>query len=331
MPDRPLRCHFVWTGARFPYHARLAVESALVSMPDAFASIHVVGPLPDGPHLRSVAGHDRVRVVRTRLDECFESCPFGAAPYLALASRLVTPASISNLVRLAVLHRDGGVYLDTDVLVLRGLHDPERHGAYVGREWVWSTNRARIEGTWTWRDRIAAVPWAIRRSLVHVDARAAGGRLRAADRVDPERYHRLQVNNAVIGAPPRAAFVEAALAAALDVDPTRRFALGPTLLDDVARALPGTVHVVPPTRFYAVPPGDSVRYFRDRRLEHPIDAQVMHYVASNHRRLLSTLDVDDPRFARHPAPFWRRAAEVRASVGSGATGRRDVIDLRQAG
>ena len=313
--DGPLRLHFVWTGARFPYHCRLAVESALVSMPSAHVYVHLIGPLPEGPHLRAIAAHDGVVLRQIRTEEAFEHAPFGAAPYRTMLDRLPGPAALSNLVRLAVLHDFGGVYLDTDVLVLRGLHDPRRHGAYVGQEWVWCSNRARIEGTWTLRERAAAIPWAVHHGLVHLDAAFAGGRAGVADRIDPTRFHRLQANNAVIGAPPGAAAIEAALAAALEVDPTKRFALGPSLLDDVARAVPRSIHLLPPSRFYAVPPGQSIRFFHDRHLRLPADAQVMHYVASNHRRLLTHLDIDDPRFARDGAPFWRRAAEVRAAIG----------------
>lgn len=313
--DGPLRLHFVWTGARFPYHCRLAVESALVSMPSAVVYVHLLGALPEGPHLRAVASHRRVVLRQIRAEEAFDRAPFGGSAYRTILDRVPGPAALSNLVRLAVLHDFGGVYLDTDVLVLRGLHDPRRHGAYIGQEWVWCSNRARIEGTWTWRERAAAVPWALRHELVHLDAAVARGRVRIADRIDPARFHRLQVNNAVIGAPPGAVAIEAALAAALEVDPTKRFALGPSLLDDVARAVPRSIHLLPPSRFYAVPPGQSIRCFHDRHLRLPPDAQVMHYVASNHRRLLTHLDIDDPRFAREGAPFWRRAAEVRAAIG----------------
>lgn len=330
MTDRPLRLHFVWKGSRFPYYCRLAVESALVAMPEAEVWLHVIGPLPDGQHARSVARHEQVRVHTIDPVDIFESCPYGPQPYVDLLGRVSGPAAVSNLVRLAVLHRLGGVYLDTDVLVLRGLHDPERHGSYVGREWVWAANRARIEGTWTLRDRLGTTPWAARSAAVALDARLFGGRLRVADRGDVERRLRLQVNNAVIGAPAESPFVETALIAALDVDPTKRFALGPSLLDDVARAMPRSVLLVPPSRFYPVPPGQSTRYFHDRHLELPSDAQVLHYVASNHRRLLADLEIDDPRFARDRAPFWVRAAEVRAEMGT----RRHltpVPDLQRAG
>jgi hypothetical protein len=313
--DRPLRLHFVWTGSRFPYHCRLAVESALVAMPDAEVDLHLIGPRPEGDHLRVVARHPRVVIHDVDLAAMFEGCPFGPSPYLSLVGRLRGPAALSNLVRLAVLHRFGGVYLDTDVLVLRGLHDPRMHGAFVGREWVWASNRARIEGTWSWSDRAKAIPWAVGSATSRLDVRLAAGRFRAADRVDLVRRHRLQVNNAVIGAPKESAFVEAALVAALDVDPSKRFALGPSLLDDIARAVPLSVHVVPPSRFYAVPPGQSFRLFGDRHVVIPVDAQVMHYVASNHRKLLDSLEIDDPRFARDTAPFWKRAAEVRGAIG----------------
>lgn len=318
MSDHTLRVHFVWTGARFPYHARLAIESAIVSMPEARIDLHVVGEHPQGDHFRTVAGYDRVRVMNRTPAHLFEHCPFGPAPYEKLLARLPahSPAAVSNLARLAILYTRGGVYLDTDVLVLRGLHRPSVHGSYVGVERVWSANRTRVEGRLGALDALRATPWAVRWAACRLDSAVWHGRLHLADRLPDDGHTREQVNNAVIGAPKESPFVAFALAQALEVDPDIRFALGPNLLDDVVRAEPRLAWVAPASRFYAVPPGQSHRFFFDRTLELPIDAQVMHYVASNHRRLLTDLDVDDPRFARETAPFWRRGERVRTAIGT---------------
>lgn len=306
--------HFVWQGDAFPYHCRLAVESAVGAMPDTPVTIHLLSRVRHDRHLRVLEGEASVTISSATLEELFATCPGGSGRYLAVARRLSSPAALSNLVRLAVLHSQGGVYLDTDLLVLRPLHDPDDHGAYVGREWVWGANRARVEGRWRLGARITAVPWAARHGAVRFDTLVVGGRLGLAETLDRTRHHRLQVNNAVIGAPRRAPFVEAALATALEVDPTKRFALGPSLLDDVALALPRSVHVLPPSRFYSVPPGESFRCFGDATLRLPPDAMVLHYVASNHRRLLDRLEEDDPRFASASGPFWSLAREIRLAA-----------------
>lgn len=292
------------------------MESAIVAMPDAHATIHLLAPVRERRHLDAVADRAGVTISTAPLEEIFDGCPGGPGRYLAVARHLGSPAGLSNLVRLAILHRFGGVYLDTDLIVLRPLHDPDQHGAYVGQEWVWESNRARVERTWTISTRMRAALWGLRYAAVRFDSSVAGGHFGLAARIDRTRCHRLQVNNAVIGAPSNSTFVEAALATALEVDHATRFALGPSLLDDVARALPRSVHVLPPSRFYAIPPGESFRWFDDRTIALPADAHVIHYVASNHRRLLERLDIDDPRFDRGAAPFWRHARDVRAAIAS---------------
>lgn len=307
------RLHFVWMG-RLPYFARLAIESAATVMPDAEITLHVHGGIHRNVHLDRLKRTTSVTIDEIRVPELFEHCSAGADPYVRLIAGLTSPAAISNLLRLAIVHREGGVYLDTDILMIRPVHDPADHGAFVGREWVWEQNQRRVAGRHTVRDRLDVAAWATDWALRRLDARIAQGGWGIACRPPAPRRSRLQVNNAVIGAQPGSRFIERALDAALDVDPTVRFALGPTLLDTVCAAGPRDVQVLPPSRFYAVPPAHSFRYFEDASLELPCDAQILHVVASNHRRLLSRLDERDPRFERCAAPYWRHGRSVRAAT-----------------
>lgn len=326
----------VWIGRALPYYARLAVESALVAMPDAEVQLNYVGSIPQGEHAAALASYPRVRFHRVVPAELFGECPGGAQPYLDLLGRLPAGAltAASNIVRLGVLRRDGGVYLDTDVLVVRGLHDPAHHGAFVGREHVWAGNRERVERGLGVGAAVRAVPWATTWALRRADAKWLGGRARAAERL-PDRATRLQVNNAVIGAPAGVPFVDAALERALTVDPTKPLALGPSLLDDVATQHPGLVCLLPPSRFFPVPPGQSYRVFEDVRLTLPVDTQVVHYVASNHRRLLAGIEPGDRRFATAQGLFWRLAAQVQRAVTDGVAARPmprpAAADVRRAG
>ena len=329
VPIDAIGTHFVWLGRHFPYHCRLAVESAVVAMPTGTVHVHVFGGT-SGPHLDAVRAHDQVRVLEREPEEMFDRLPVDARALLDLWERCPGPAARSNLARLAILFRFGGVYLDTDVIVLRGLHDPDRHGAYVGSEMVWSHNRRRIERGLGPVVALRSTPWAIGSALARLDIALTHGRWRMADRRVGTAGRRQQVNNAVIGAPKGTSFIAMALQRATEIDPSFRFALGPSLLDDVARAAPGLVHVVPPSRFYAVPPGQSYRFFGDHQLVLPPDAQVLHYVASNHRSLLDGLEVDDPRFATGRGAFWTEARRVRraiAAMGPAAIETGDPADL----
>ncbi len=312
VPSRVL-VHFVWMGRRFPYHCRLAVESALDAMPAAEVVVHLIGERPNDPHLEAVGTHDRVRVRSEKHDELLEACPGGAGPYLDLLSRLPagSPAAISNLARLAILFRDGGVYLDTDVVVLAPVDDPDEIGAYLGVERVWADNRSRVSNGLGVAGAIRATPWAASWVSNRVSCRLSRGRFVRDTYRRPPRWSRLQANNAVLGAPIGSDFAAAALQRALEVDPSARFALGPSLVDDVRRESPEVVRTLPPERFYAVPPGQSYRCFEDVHIDLPAEAQVLHYVASNHKRLLRELDIDHPRFETGRAPFWQRSRVVR--------------------
>lgn len=310
-------CHFVWTGRCFPYHCRLAVESAIVAMPDSSVRLHVIGEFPDTDDFRAVAAQQRVVVERCEMDDVLDDLPVGRRTYLDVLRRIPPAAAsaISNLVRLAVLYRHGGIYLDTDVIVIRGLHDPDLRGAFVGVEQVWALNRRRIERGISPTVAVCSIPWAARKALTRLDSKVAHGHWRYADRLGASSAaSRLQVNNAVIGAPAGSPFIELALRRAVGVDPCRRFALGPHLLDDVANEAPRSVHLVPPSRFYAIPPGQSHRCFDDRHVELPVDAQVIHYVQSNHRALLAELAEDDSRFTPDGAPFWRLGHRVQCAM-----------------
>lgn len=308
--------HFVWLGQTFPYHARLAIESATVAMPDSPIDVHLVGAWPHGEDFERVARLPAVTVRPVSIGSTFETSPGGADAYADLFDRLraTSPAACSNLVRLGVLHQHGGVYLDTDTIVVKPVHDPAVCGTFIGAEQVWALNRRRVEGQLGLLDRARAVTWAIAWCEGRLDARLAGGRLRRSERAERRKLWRLQVNNAVIGATPGSAFIADCLRRALRIDPSFRFALGPSMLDDVVGERPHGVRVLPPSRFYAVPPGQSYRLFEDRYLELPPDAQIIHYVASNHRRLLTSLGADDRRFETEVGVFWSHARRVRAAA-----------------
>lgn len=79
MTDRR-RLHFVWMGSRFPYHCRLAVESAADAMPDADVEIHLIGERPDAPHLVAIESLPRVHVSEERFDDLLAGCPAERAP-----------------------------------------------------------------------------------------------------------------------------------------------------------------------------------------------------------------------------------------------------------
>jgi Glycosyltransferase sugar-binding region containing DXD motif len=311
VPDRFV---FVWSGPDFPYYARLAVESALIAEPDCEVEIHLLDLRPPrGVHFLQVASYDRVSIAHVNADELFAGLDAPAARYSALYDRIPPErrSARSNLVRYAVLHRRGGVYLDFDVIVHRDLAELRAGADFIGAERVWVVDQPRVSG----RRELWMVPptmaWATAYALRRAQARLGV----AASPVEPlapihRSWSAIQANNAVIGARAGSPFLRRVLAAALEVDPSVRYALGPALVDQVARQSPDLVSVLPPAVFYCVPPSHSFRFFSGPSFDLPEESRLIHFVHSNHRRLLARIDAAEALRRRGRSTFFRLAAPV---------------------
>ena len=330
-PRIPNRFVLLWTGREFPLYCRLAVESLLQIDDRCEVEIHLFGQEPvAAPHFWPLQVRDRVSFLRTSPEAAFDATGDLAAPLKALYSRI--PASArsaqSNLLRYAILYDRGGIYLDFDILALRDFRHLLHHPAFVGEEQVWKVDEARVEGR---REAWMAGPtlsylaaYAINRSWSLAGGRSLAGTklVRALDAL----WSGPNLNNAVIGAEPRSAFVRRLLVAALDASPTRRFALGPTLISDAWRRDSSEVVRLSSSAFYFEPPTYSFRFFEGRAATPPAEALLVHYVNSNHRRELERLTVGEieakargPLFYQLADGVCRRAGIIRAS-GAQATG-----------
>ena len=134
------------------------------------------------------------------------------------------------------------------------------------------------------RSRWAAGPAREQAAYTAASVRLSASAVRSASR--------LQVNNAVIGAPPGARFIGRGAARARSMS-TRcvRYALGPNIARRRRQRSPADRAPRPAVRTsMPVPPGRSYRHLRGphaRRCRQT--PRSMHYVASNHRRLLASL------------------------------------------
>jgi Glycosyltransferase sugar-binding region containing DXD motif len=310
----PERAHFLWTGTRFPYGNRLAIESLLRTNPELEVAIHLFGKGPDGaPHFEAVKRRARVAVRRHDPEALLRRCDASGELWRVYCAIPAHAASAqSNLLRYAVLWLEGGVYLDFDILVLRSLRPLLQDECTLGTELVWRADEARVAGqisAWMFAPTAA---FATALALRWLDT-ALWGRL-------PQRWHGAlerawsvtQPNNAVIAAIPKARFVGALLQRATEVDPSIRYRLGPTLVSEIARREPATVTLLPPEVLYFVPPSQSFRFFLDRRLEAPPSALLLHYVSSNHGRRLRALTPQ--AVARMPPSLFARVAQPLAAL-----------------
>ena len=314
----PNRYFFVWSGHRFPYYARLAIESLLLVEPDAQVELHWFVDEPGGPHLDAVLSYERVTMSPIDLSLRFAELlgPVTAdresleklwadIPSSAVAAR-------SNLMRYALLAAHGGVYLDCDVLVIKPLRDLLVHEAFIGEEQVWSSDEARVRGEFRWWMAFSTASWAVNWFARRLDSKWFAGRLRVdrVSRLFDRTWRGHMVNNAILGSCPDGEFVARVLAEAPHRSPTVRFALGPSLVDDVARDTRDAVTVLPPQAFFAVPPSFSFRFFEDRTLRLPDEARLIHYVGSNHKELLGALDPEVVQRRRDDGVFFRVAFSI---------------------
>jgi hypothetical protein len=210
-------------------------------------------------------------------------------PLSVLYAELRSPAARVNVLRAAILARDGGVYLDTDTVTLRPVTPLLQTGVFCGEEHV------AFPAT---RLRAASAPLALAHALgLHALRALCKHSARGIERFRRvDHLYSRAVNNAVLGAQPQHPFVLSLLAGMLELSPVqrrRRFALGTHLLQRrVARGAPADLVIHPPQVFYPLGPEISHHWFRARErvsLEHVVSAEtrIVHWYASVENRALA--------------------------------------------
>lgn len=268
------------------------MKSLALAESDVEINVHFIGNISESGYvheLRNVPGvvvnvFDPLSVLMQLEDEFpgivdfFNSLPEGAL------------SAQSNVLRYAVLWLFGGVYLDFDTFVLQPFGDLRGGSDFLGVEEVWKGDSRRVVGdssvyfdsqTWHW-----AMSWCARR----LDSQFFGGRLNLSQylsRTD-ENWKVLQANNAVMGMEPQSPFLRIVLSRLSDCSLTVRYSTGPTLVNFVSLEHPELVQLLHPSEFYFVAPGESFRLFEDLKLTVPLSARVIHFVSSNHRKVVMT-------------------------------------------
>jgi hypothetical protein len=179
---------------------------------------------------------------------------------------LSEPAARANVLRVALLREQGGVYLDTDTLTLESFAElRERGGFFCGEErLVFPNSRAPF-----WITRLD--PRALARTAARDLFRRLPQGYRHFRRI--ECFYERAPNNAVLGAEPRHPLVEELIARMQSLPAAERrvrYALGVHLLQRAVAEWSGPdVHVEPPEVFYPLGPEISEHWFRERRVAAP--------------------------------------------------------------
>jgi hypothetical protein len=251
--------HFVWLGPGFGFVHLLAVASAVLRGGFERVVVHHTDALDGAPAFRDALALRRVSAERLMPEALLELAGAGALvdTYRALES----PASKSNLLRLALLRERGGVYLDMDTVTVRSFDTlTARGGAFVGEERLVFPGRAG--GPITARLRPSALLLTALRDVMRRLPEGYRYFRRVAD------MYPKAANNAVIGAEARHPLLDELLARATNMPAARRrvrYALGTHLLQEVvAEYRAADLVVLPPPVFFPLGPEISEHWFRVR-------------------------------------------------------------------
>lgn len=294
----PLRAHFIWFGSELPWVNVLAVRSAAERGGFERVVLHHDEDLTGAPHYRAIADIDRVELRRLAKPprELFDRC--GAfAPLLGpIYQRLPTPAIRSDLVRLAILYSEGGVYLDIDTVTLRSLRELcAQAEAFLGEERI--VFPAAVKRSWNPGVQLMAqVRNGVREVLGYVPNGWAAFRA-------IERFYPSAANGAVMASAPGGDFVTRAMQRLVELPPAvqaRKNGIGPHLMQEIAPQLaPPALVVHPPPVFYPLGPEVSRHWFHVRDGRAPLakvllpETRVVHWYGSiRTRTLTSRIDPD---------------------------------------
>ena len=291
----PNVAHMIWLGAELPWLHEMAVASAARAGGFERVVLHCEPQLQAAARIRlSQLPHVELRVIDA--PGLLRATGWGQA-LGALYARLGQPAARANLLRLALLYAQGGVYLDMDTITLHDFRPLLGAEAFCGEEPVAfpaQLYERRSPGAHARALALHALRDVLRRS-------AEGPRVFRA----LAGLYTQAPNNAVLGACAGHPLLERMLRGALELPPalqTRRYALGTHLLQRSVRELPRTLVVHPQPVFYPLGPELSEHWFRVRprtslpQLLAP-ETQLVHWYASVRTR--PWVARMDPAFVRH--------------------------------
>lgn len=257
----PARAHFCWIGTRLPWAYVFAVLSAAERSELPEITLHHTDDFEDGPELAALRQAPNVRLSRTDplayLTETGRM--LGVGDGLAVIYRgLERPVMRADILRAAILYREGGIYLDLDTITARSLRPLLDMRQFVGCEFI----------IWTLAARLSRSPlvWArhLTLDLMRKAIRNMPDGWEKFRRV--ERFYARGVNNAVMGTEANSPLFAEYLRAMLEVPlapPVSHYALGPDLLQEVVDRYSGDdLALQAPEVFYPIPPEISEHWFR---------------------------------------------------------------------
>ena len=289
----PYHFHFIWMGKNFPFANRLAIESVLQSNPEAEITIHFQDP-PDNKHWNSLKS--KVNFKEIILEELITGEDKESLLETLNGVASGYPAGKSNLFRYLILLSYGGIYLDFDTLTLQSFKPLLNHKAFIGEEYVFKSNEARVRGEFLpeffYTFPAFGISWFLTRLNCFYLKNSSV--LNAIENIFNPLWRKPKLNNAVLACEPNHAFFKRVVEWLPQRDPTIRFNLGPMLMNDVYNEglhLDG-IHRFGVDEFYYIPPSKTVRFFSPYQALPSKSAIAIHYCSSNEKKRAAALEED---------------------------------------
>ncbi len=282
----PPHAHFVWFGKNFPWLNWLAVRSAADRGGYDRVFLHHADDLREAEHFRGLVHDPRIECARFDYHELLTSVESIAPGIVAMAASLKDPAMKADLVRLVLLWRRGGVYLDMDTVSIAPLDDLRAAGGFFcGAErlvWPWAVHGSRNP---------LQLGLAVARSGVRDLLRRHPNGWRYFRRI--EHAYPVGPSNAVLGAAPGHLLLVELMNGAAGLSTKRltasRCAAGTDLLEEVLSRYRGNdVRVLPTEYFTPLGPEISEHWFRLHPRHKPVrsaelvgpNTRIVHWYAS---------------------------------------------------
>lgn len=258
----PNRLFFIWFGRSFPYGNLLAMRSArkqcrpdeIVLIADAVDAVREkLGSQPG-----DVGAWPELRVVEAN-ESWFDGLPHGGEIARQVFTQSKHAPTRANLLRLAALHKLGGIYLDFDTVTVCDLSSLRVGSAFFGLEHV-VFPRAFYQN----RNPLKWVTAGLRLAMRDMFARLPGGwqYFRSI-----EGAYFAAANNAVLGSEAGHGFLAHCFDLIANVPEAERFVrfrLGTHLLQEASSSVSqySDVNALPPQVFYPLGPEISNHWFR---------------------------------------------------------------------
>lgn len=314
----PARVHFCWIGTRLPWAYVFAILSAAERSGLPEVILHHTDALEDGTELSALTGAVGVTLHRIDPIACLTDVgdELGVGDQLAvLYEKLDSPVKRTDILRVAILLQQGGIYLDLDTVTVSSLLPLLDAAQFVGCEYIVWPHFVRASRSPAWWARSLALDL-LRKALCRMTDGWKNFR-----RV--ERFYYRGINNAVMGAEPNSYLFARYLCAMLTITPERlqqAYALGPDLLQDIIdHDRPNDLIVHDPRVFYPLPPEISEHWFHigdNVRLDAVLSAEtrVVHWYASV--RTKSRVALITPTYVREHQKHQLYSALVCSCVSS---------------